>query len=79
VAIGISTSGKSPNVIAGLRVARAQGLKTLGLSAGSGAEMPKLCDSLLLVPSAVTARIQEMHIFLGHMLCKGIEQGLGWA
>ena len=79
VAIGISTSGKSPNVIAGLRVARAQGLKTLGLSAGSGAEMPKLCDSLLLVPSAVTARIQEMHIFLGHMLCKGIEQRLGWA
>jgi D-sedoheptulose 7-phosphate isomerase len=78
VAIGISTSGKSPNVIAALRVARAQGLKTLGFSAGSGAEMPKLCDSLLLVPSAVTARIQEMHIFLGHMLCKGIEQRLGW-
>jgi D-sedoheptulose 7-phosphate isomerase len=79
VAIGISTSGKSPNVIAGLRAARAQGLKTLGMSAGSGGEMPKLCDSLLLVPSAVTARIQEMHIFIGHMLCKGIEQRLGWA
>lgn len=79
VAIGISTSGQSPNVLAALREARQRDLRTLGLSGGNGAELPALCDASLLVPSVITARIQEMHIFLGHLLCKALEQRLGWS
>jgi D-sedoheptulose 7-phosphate isomerase len=78
VAVGISTSGRSPNVLAGLRTARAQGLRTTGLSGGDGGDMPPLCDAVLVVPSRVTARIQEMHILLGHVLCKALEQRLGY-
>lgn len=77
VALGISTSGRSPNVLAGLREARKQGMRTIGLSGGDGGDMPNLCDALFVVPSPVTARIQEMHILIGHMLCKALEQRLG--
>ncbi len=77
VAIGISTSGKSPNVLKGLRAARAGSMKTVGLCGGTGGEMVALCDSTIIVPSSVTARIQEMHITLGHMLCLGLESRLG--
>lgn len=77
VAIGISTSGKSPNVLRGLRQARSSGLKTVGLSGGTGGELPAICDALIVVPSPVTARIQEMHITIGHMLCVGLETCLG--
>jgi len=77
VAIGISTSGKSPNVLRGLRQARSGGLKTVGLSGGTGGELPAICDALIVVPSPVTARIQEMHITIGHMLCVGLETCLG--
>jgi D-sedoheptulose 7-phosphate isomerase len=77
VVIGISTSGKSPNVLRGLKQARGMGLKTIGLSGNTGGELPSLCDALIVVPSPVTARIQEMHITLGHMLCVGLETQLG--
>jgi D-sedoheptulose 7-phosphate isomerase len=77
VALGISTSGNSPNVLRGLRQAKAIGLQTVGLSGGTGGQMPELCDALIVVPSAVTARIQEMHITIGHILCKALEQRLG--
>jgi D-sedoheptulose 7-phosphate isomerase len=77
VAIGISTSGTSPNVLAGLRQARELKIMTVGLSGRSGGEMAPLCDHLLCVPSDTTARIQEMHILLGQMLCGAIEQELG--
>jgi D-sedoheptulose 7-phosphate isomerase len=77
VALGISTSGNSPNVLRGLRLAKTIGLQTLGLSGGTGGQMPALCDALIVVPSAVTARIQEMHITIGYMLCKALEQRLG--
>jgi D-sedoheptulose 7-phosphate isomerase len=73
VAVGISTSGKSPNVLRGLRQARAAGLKTVGLSGGTGGELAATCDALIVVPSPVTARIQEMHITIGHMLCVALE------
>jgi D-sedoheptulose 7-phosphate isomerase len=73
VAIAISTSGKSANIFAGLRQARAIGLVTAGLSGKDGGAMPGLCDHLMLVPSDTTARIQEMHITLGHMLCGALE------
>ncbi len=73
LALAISTSGKSQNIIAGLRQARALGLVTAGLSGRDGGGMPPLCDHLLLVPSGTTARIQEMHIALGQMLCGALE------
>jgi D-sedoheptulose 7-phosphate isomerase len=77
VAVAISTSGKSPNVLKGLRQARSMGLGTVGLSGGTGGEMRALCDALIVVPSAITARIQEMHIMIGHAWCKALEQQLG--
>jgi D-sedoheptulose 7-phosphate isomerase len=77
VAIGISTSGNSANVLRGLTRAKAMGLKTVGLTGGTGGCMRSLCDALIVVPSPVTARIQEMHITIGHVLCKALEQRLG--
>jgi D-sedoheptulose 7-phosphate isomerase len=77
VAMGISTSGNSANVLRGLRRARCLGLKTIGLTGGTGGQMRDECDALIVVPSAVTARIQEMHITIGHVLCKALEQRLG--
>jgi D-sedoheptulose 7-phosphate isomerase len=77
VAVGISTSGNSANVLRGLRQARAMGLQTVGLTGGTGGQMRTLCDALIVVPTPVTARIQEMHITIGHVLCKALEQRLG--
>lgn len=77
IVLGISTSGRSRNVLEGLATARRQGLATIGFCGANPAEMAALCDHLLAVPSAVTARVQELHIVLGHMLCSAIEQGLG--
>ncbi len=77
VAIGISTSGNSPNVLAALRQARAMKLVTVGFSGRSGGKLPPLCDHALLVPSDTTARIQELHIMLGQMLCGALEIELG--
>lgn len=77
IAIGISTSGNSPNVIEGLKAARAKGLITAGLTGRDGGKMKNACDILLIVPSETTARIQEMHITLGQMLCGALEQKLG--
>jgi D-sedoheptulose 7-phosphate isomerase len=79
VAVGISTSGRSANVLAGLREARRKGARTVGLAGGDGGEMPGLCDALIVVGSRVTARVQEMHILAGHMLCKALERRLGYA
>ncbi len=77
IAIAISTSGKSPNIIKALEMAKAKDLVTVGFSGRDGGKMPPLCSHMLIVPSNVTARIQEMHIFLGHLLCGGLEQKLG--
>ena len=77
VAIGISTSGKSPNVIAALKQAKAMKLVTAGLGGKNGGDLKGLADHLLIVPSDTTARIQEMHILLGQMLCGAIEIELG--
>ena len=75
VVIGISTSGESPNVLAGLRAARAAGAIAVGLAGRDGGSMGDATDILLVVPSHNTARIQEMHILIGHALCDLIEQG----
>ncbi|MGE5505456.1 MAG: SIS domain-containing protein, partial [Actinomycetota bacterium] len=74
VLIGISTSGKSPNVLKALEAARAVGCIPAGFAGRDGGPMVKVADPLLVVPSDVTARIQEMHILLGHALCDVIEQ-----
>jgi D-sedoheptulose 7-phosphate isomerase len=76
-AFAISTSGRSPNVLRGLRQARTMGLETVGLSGAIGGELREVCDSLIVVPSSITARIQEMHITIGHMICKALEERLG--
>jgi len=79
VAIAISTSGKSANVLAALKQAKAQKLVTAALSGKGGGNLKGLADHLLLVPSDTTARIQEMHILLGQMVCGALEIELGLA
>jgi len=76
VAIAISTSGKSENVLRGLKMAKDKGIAAAGFSGKGGGGMVDVCDPLLLVPSGITARIQEMHILLGHMLCGALETEL---
>ena len=76
VAIGITTSGTSENVIRALQSARSSGLVAAAISGRNGGGLTGLADPLLIVPSDTTARIQEMHITLGHMLCDALEQGI---
>lgn len=68
--LGISTSGNSANVNEALRLGRSRGCATLGLTGNDGGAMPELCDVCLVVPENDTARIQEMHILIGHILCQ---------
>jgi D-sedoheptulose 7-phosphate isomerase len=79
VAIAISTSGKSANIVAGLKQAKGMKLVTAAFGGKGGGALKGLADHLLLVPSDTTARIQEMHITLGQMLCGAIEIKLGLA
>jgi D-sedoheptulose 7-phosphate isomerase len=79
VAIAISTSGKSANVTAALKQAKAMKLVTAALGGKGGGDLKGLADHLLIVPSDITARIQEMHILLGQMLCGAVEIELGLA
>jgi D-sedoheptulose 7-phosphate isomerase len=74
VAVGISTSGESANVIAGIRQARQQGLVTVGFSGGDGGALRRESDHCIVVPSKTTARIQELHIIAGHAICDVVEQ-----
>ncbi len=74
--VGISTSGKAKNVAAAIKQAKKMGLKTVALSGGDGGELTKLADVSLLVPSPVTARIQEAHITIGHIICELVEESL---
>jgi D-sedoheptulose 7-phosphate isomerase len=74
VFFGISTSGRSPNILNALRAAREQGLLTVGLTGRNGGQMPGLCDHCLRAPSDSTPRIQEGHIAIGHTVCWLIEQ-----
>ncbi len=79
VAIAISTSGRSANIIEALKAARAMGLGAAGFAGGDGGAMKGLAEPLLIVPSTTTARIQEMHIMLGQMLCGALEISLDLA
>lgn len=73
VAIGISTSGNSKNVLLALEKARETGLRTIGFGGGTGGRMKDLVDLAFIVPSPLTPRIQETHITLGHVLCELVE------
>jgi D-sedoheptulose 7-phosphate isomerase len=76
VVVGISTSGRSKNVINGVREARRLGAKTVALTGSSGTELAELCDHHIMVPSTNTQRIQECHILVGHVLCGLVEADL---
>lgn len=76
VLVGISTSGKSPNVLKAVKEATERGLHTIGLLGGNGGEIAAHCDKSVIVPSSVTARIQESHITIGHIWCDIIERTL---
>jgi D-sedoheptulose 7-phosphate isomerase len=71
--IGISTSGNSTNLLKAFSLGRKMGCSTLGLSGKDGGEMTNCCDINLIVPGSITARIQEMHILIGHILCSAVD------
>lgn len=73
VLIGISTGGTSENVVNGIKLANQKGCKTIGFSGKEGGEFNRYCDVNLVVPARDTARIQEMHIFIGHTICQLID------
>lgn len=77
VAIAISTSGNSQNVLRAIEASKKNGITVIGFTGETGGKMAKECDILLNVPSRTTARIQEMHIMLGQMLCGALEIALG--
>ena len=76
VLIGLSTSGRSPNVIEALKAARELGIATVGFTKDAATPMHPLCDLVLAVPSDETALIQQMHITAGHAICHLVEQEL---
>jgi len=76
VAVGISTSGRSPNVVEALKLARERGLLTVGLTGGGGGRLGGLVHYLIDVPHDQTARIQEVHAMVVHVLCQVIEDAI---
>ena len=76
VAIGISTSGISPNVVKAFEVAKEIGMKTVALTGNDGGVLAGMADISLVVSSTSTPRIQETHILIGHILCEMVEQQL---
>ena len=76
VLIGITTSGRSPNIVRALQAARKKGIKTIGLLGGDGGPALAECDLALVVPSKETGRIQEAHIAIGHAAMELIEDRL---
>lgn len=77
LAVGLSTSGNSDNILNGLKKARRMGMQTVGWTGESGGKMPPLCDLMLCVPDTNPGRIQEMHITMGHIFVGMLEQRLG--
>lgn len=76
VAVGITTSGRSPNVVQALQVARERGLVTMGLTGGGGGRLAGAVDYLIDVPHAEIARIQEVHVMVVHVLCQIVEEAM---
>ncbi len=73
ILLALSTSGNSSNVISAVNVARSQGIYTVGLTGGDGGKLASLVDMALLVKSNTTARIQETHILVGHIICQLVD------
>lgn len=73
VLVGFSTSGNSKNVLAAIDVAKAKGMQCIGLTAQGGGKMAEVCDICMSVPGPVTARAQEIHILIGHILCELVD------
>jgi len=71
--VALSTSGGSANVLAAVKAARERGLKVIGLTGARGRAFARRCDLALVVPTTVTARIQEVHLLVGHLLCERAE------
>ncbi len=76
VLLALSTSGKSPNVLSAIQKARQLGISVIGLSGADAGQMAPACDILFKVPSVDTARIQEAHMLLGHIICEAVEKEL---
>lgn len=76
VFFAISTSGRSPSILRALEEGRSKGLVTVGFTGQMGGDMPPLCDYCLRIPVSETAKIQEGHIVLGHIICGLIEREL---
>jgi D-sedoheptulose 7-phosphate isomerase len=76
VLVAITTSGRSPNVVRALEVARAMGIARIGLLGGHGNPALALCDHAIVVPSSETARVQETHITIGHAILELVEDRL---
>jgi D-sedoheptulose 7-phosphate isomerase len=79
IVIGISTSGKSPNVIEGIKVAKERMAFTVGFTGREGGRLEEAVDICIKVPSNDTPRIQESHITIGHIICQLVEESLFWA
>ena len=77
VLMDISTSGHSANVIHAVNQAKLMGIQTIGLLGKDGGKLANVCDLSLVVPHQQTARIQEMHILIGHIICHTVETQLG--
>ena len=76
VLLALSTSGRSPNILAALRMARERGLVTIGFTGSKGGALGTVCDHVLIAPSDDTAVIQQIHLAVGHGICEEIEQAL---
>ncbi len=76
IVIGISTSGNSANVIEGIKEAKNQGAYTVGFLGQTGGKLKSIVDLAICIPSSVTARIQETHITVGHIICELVEEEL---
>jgi D-sedoheptulose 7-phosphate isomerase len=76
VLLGLTTSGRSPNILAALRTARERGLVTIGFTGNKGETLGALCDHLLVAPSDDTAIIQQIHLAVAHGICDEVEQAL---
>jgi D-sedoheptulose 7-phosphate isomerase len=74
VVLAFSTSGNSCNVLEAVRLAKKMGIKSIGLTGHHGGALAPLCDIAIIVPSKVTARIQEAHITIAHCLCELVEE-----
>jgi len=76
VLIAISTSGNSENIVQAISEAKKKNIKVIGMLGGNGGKIKELCDEVLIISSTTTARIQESHIMVGHLLCEIIEEEL---